>query len=109
RIERESLRQMRDLLEAVEDQVFRVGVLTQLSVHPALDVEGMRIANLVRRHDPRADGTMRVERLAHLPGIGAQLPVAHTDIVADEIAGNHLMRTIRRHMLAALADDETHL
>ena len=107
--ERERRRQVLDLRPAVVDQVARVRVLAQLVVDPGADRERVRIADLVRRHQPRAERAVGVEGLAHRHGRRAALPVAHRDVVADREARDDLVRAIARHVAAAAADHEGEL
>ena len=54
------------------------------------------VADLVRRHQPRAERGLRIERLGQRPLRGLDLPVADADVIDDQVAGDHLRRTARR-------------
>ncbi|MCY1167270.1 hypothetical protein D9M73_72300 [compost metagenome] len=79
--------------------------LLDLAVDEHAQVQIVRVGYLVVRHDPRANGAGSVEGLAQRHGGRAFLPVAHRDIVADQVTGNHRAGIGGRHMAAALADD----
>ena len=100
---------MLDLGEAVVDQVTGVRVLPELAVHPRAQLERVRVADFLRRHQPRAHRTVRVERLPHRHGGRPELPVAHADVVHHEIAGDHLVRPVAGHVAAAPTDHEREL
>ena len=84
-------------------------VLALLPVDPGPDLQRVRVADLLRRHDPRPQRPVRVERFPHRPGRRLPLPVAHADIVRHRIAGDHLRRPLPRHVPAAPADHERQL
>ena len=100
---------MLDLLVAVEDEVVGLGVLAQLAVHPRLEPEGMRVGDLVCRHEPWPYGAVGVERLSHRHGRAAELPVAHADVVDDRVAGDDRRGSRRGDVPAAPPDDEPQL
>src|SRR6266550_8711283 len=52
RVEGRATRQLRDLLGQVEDHMLGVGVLLEDVVNPQLEPEILRVADVVRRHDP---------------------------------------------------------
>ena len=109
RLEREPGREVLDQREAVEDQVLRVRVLAQLVVHPGAQAQAVGIADLVGSRDPGPDRAVRVERFPHRPRRNAELPVAHADVVHDQVAGDRLVRAGARDVAAAAADHEAEL
>ena len=96
-------------------------VVADLPVHPVLDVEIVRVRDLVRGHDPGADGVEGIEALAEiarhprpLAGDGADAgpaeprrPRGHVDArkVAEDVVHGLGLRDPRR----LLADDESQL
>src|SRR4029078_7233406 len=62
-MERHSARQLGDLLGQVEDHVLAVGVLLEDVVDPQFQAEILRVADIRRRHDPRAERARPVEGL----------------------------------------------
>src|SRR5262249_56451703 len=63
RMERHSARQLRDLLGQIEDHTLAVGVLLEDVVHPELEAEILRVADVARWHDPWAERTGALECL----------------------------------------------
>src|SRR5439155_4089907 len=96
--QRHRLRQMRDLLEAIEDQMPRVRVLSLLAIDEAPDSQIVGIAQLIGSDDPRTERRVRVERLAEHELRCAQLPIPHAEIVCGAITEYHLGRTFARNM-----------
>src|SRR5574341_288551 len=74
RLEREPLRQVRDQVRDVEDELVRVRALQGLAVDARLDVE-MTQVELVRGDERRAEWAERVERLRPHPLPGRELVV----------------------------------
>ena len=72
-------------------------------------LETMGLSKLVAGDDPRADRTMRVERLAQGHGLSLELPVPDAHVVHDQVAGNELAGTLAGHVAAAPADHEAEL
>ena len=69
----------------------------------------MGVAELVAGHDPWAERSVGVERLAHRHRRRAQLPVADGDVVGDRVAGDHLVGAVLRHVAAAGPDHDRKL
>ena len=68
-----------------------VGRLPRLAVHAQLHRQVVRVGDLVRRHDPRAERAERVDRLAereHARLHLSPLDVAGGDVVEDHVAGD---------------------
>ena len=64
----------------------RVGILQHLAVDFTLNVQLVRIFDLVRRRDPRSHRAERVEGLAHQPLRRHELEIARTDVVDTGVA-----------------------
>src|SRR6266853_648434 len=113
RVERHARRQHRDLLGGIEDQLARVGVLHQLAVHPQLDSELMRIAEVPRRDDPGPERAGTVEALLADPVVMegrsrrvlvALHRVARRKIVRDGVPGDAAQRPLHRRVFHRPAD-----
>ena len=90
----------------------RVRRLPRLAVHAQRHREIVRIRDLVRRDDPRAERAERVDRLAEREDAAphlASLDVARGDVVEDDVAGDVVHRLLRAEPLAVLADDHREL
>ena len=84
----------------------RVRLLPHLAVHAQLHLQVVRVAELVRRDDPRAERAERVDRLAEAEDARAHLAaldVARGDVVEDHVAADVVRRLLRREPLAGLA------
>lgn len=99
---------MLDLLPDVEDEMFGVRILPLFTVDEAADAKRMRIAQLVRRHDPRAHWGVGIEALAERPLRRGMLGEALGHIVADAIAKDRTRRVGCGNVFAALADHRDH-
>src|SRR5277367_92497 len=106
RFERHGFAQMCDLVEDIEHQFSRIGILPHLAVDEATYAQRMGIADFVGRDDPGSERCVCVERLAQDPLWGGVLPIAHADIVAATETEYDLMRLLPGHVLAAFSDDE---
>jgi hypothetical protein len=67
-----------------EDQVARIGILANLAVHPAFDVEILGI-EIIAGRDPWAHRTECIERFAQKPLLVIALAIAGGDVVDDRI------------------------
>jgi hypothetical protein len=86
--------------------------LAPLAVDAELHQEIVRVRDLVRRHDPRAERTERVDRLAereHAATHLSPLDVARRDVVEDHITADVLVSLLRREPLPGLPDDDREL
>src|ERR1700730_16761086 len=86
--------------------------LTYLAVHAQGHGEIVRIRNVVRGDDPRAERTKRVDRLAEREDAAPHLTpldVACRDVVEDDVPGDVVHRLLWAKPLAVLADDHGEL
>ena len=86
RFERERPRGVGDDLGHAEDHVAGVPVLKRLARDGGAHAEGLRVGDLVARHQPRTERAERVEALAADPLAIAELEVARGDVVAAGVA-----------------------
>jgi len=70
-------------------------MLALFVVHERLQVQLVRIANLIRRYDPRTNRPMSIERLAQRHRGRPALPVADADVVDDHVSRNYLVARSR--------------
>src|SRR5215472_14959166 len=73
-------------------------MLAYFTVYEGLEVERVRVADLIGRYDPGPDRAMSIKGFAQRHSRRTHLPVAHAHVVDDEIAGNHLVSAIARQM-----------
>src|SRR5882672_1793825 len=108
----------RDLLGRVEDQLRGMRLLHQLAVHPQLDPERVRITDVARGHDPRAERARALEALLADPVVvkrrGGRILVAlhrvsRRQVVGDGPAGDAGERLSDRDVLGGPADDRGQL
>ena len=80
-----------------------VRLLARRAVDAQLHRQVVRVGDLVRRHDPRAERAERVDRLAereHARAHLAALDVARRDVVEDHVAADVVGRLLGREPLA---------
>src|SRR5215469_18597835 len=82
-------------------------MLAHFTVYEGFEVERVRVADLIGRYDPGPDRAMSIKGFAQRHSRRTHLPVAHAHVVDDEIAGNHLVSAIARHVAAASTDHKT--
>ena len=83
----------------------RVRCLPRLAVHAQRHREIVRVRDLVRRHDPRAERAERVDRLAEREDSASHPPpldVARGDVVEDHVAGDIVHRLLGPNHLPSL-------
>src|SRR5882762_4180796 len=86
-----------------------IALLPELTVYIATQIQIVRIGNLVGGNNPGADGSMRIERLAHREGGRMELPVARGDVVRHEISEYVRLGLVGRDTLSGVTDDDTEL
>src|SRR5262249_52745691 len=101
--------EMGDLIENVEDQMPGVGILPALVVHETANSQGMRIAELIRRDNPRTNRRVSIKRLAEHPLRRLELPVPHRNIITRAKSKDYFRSALFGHMLAASSDDHDEL
>src|SRR5258708_27245148 len=84
-------------------------MLALFAVQEGLQVQFVRIANFVRRYDPRTHWPMRVEGFSKRHRRRSALPVAHADVVYDYVAGDYLVSASGGHMTASSSDHKSQL
>jgi hypothetical protein len=92
--------------------VVHVRHLARLAVDAQLHVQVVRVADLVRRDDPRAERAERVDRLAEREDAAPHLlalDVARRDVVEDEIPGDVVHCLLGAEPLRVAADDHREL
>src|SRR5262249_17388986 len=99
RRQRDRLRDEAEDLVDAEDHVRGRRVLHPFAVQDRADRQRLRMGDLLRRHELRADRAERVERLPARPLPVPELEVARRDVVQADVAGD----------AAALADDDAEL
>src|SRR6266850_202756 len=102
-VQRGNARQVRDLLGGGKDHPAGVRVLLQGAVDPQPDGEALRIGDLGRRRDPRAERAAAFEALVRGPVEMERVPrrqraaprkVARGKIVGDGVAGDVIERLL---------------
>ena len=87
------------------DQVFGIAVLAQFPVHPALDGQGRREVEFIRRNDAGSHGGKGVQALSEVPLLVGHLHVPGGYIVDDGIAEHVIRRVLFFHILGFFPDD----
>ena len=108
-LQRERHRAVADDLGDAEVHLRGARVLEDLVVDPALDLERLRIGDLVGRHEGRAHRAEGVERLATRPLAVAELEVARRDVVEGGVAEDVLEGVGGRHAAGGSSDDDGEL
>src|SRR5215469_17698897 len=84
-------------------------MLAHFTVYEGLEVERVRVADLVGRDDPGPDRAVGIKRFAQRHGRRTHLPVAHAHVVDDQITRDHFVGAVAWHVAAAPADYKTEL
>ena len=108
-LERERHRAVADDRRDAEVHLRGAGVLQDLVVHPALDLERLRVRDLVGGHERRAHRAERVERLAARPLAVAELDVARRHVVEARVAEDVVEGVRLRHPARGRPDDDGQL
>ena len=87
--------------------MFSVGVLAELAVDPGLEIQVVRIADLIRGNYERTERAVRIKRFTQGEGLRPHLPVAHATVVAHTIPGDNLVCAFFGHVSATFSDDES--
>ncbi len=94
-----------DNVKAVKDKILGIRRLPQLAIDPGLQIQGMRIVDLICGDHIWSHGAMRIPGFAHGKRRRRHLPVAHAHVVHHRITGDYLGGIRLGHAAAALADD----
>ena len=108
RLHHEKLRAVPDKMFAIEDHRLRIAALAFLTVDVEPHVEVLRILDFVLGDEPRTDRSEGLAALALVPLSAAafDLEDALRHIVAEEIAGDGVLRFVAREITRAFSDDD---